>query len=286
MNPAVPLPLRVARRYHEAWNRHDPDAVRALFIDAGEIVDPSVSKTVRGDAIATYCRLVLRRYPDLVFELEGDPIVTGVTVAAQWIARATDPRRGGARVIGEGAEFLRLSGDKLRAARIYLAGALSETHGAAPVARGRPGASRKYRRSRLSEGEARLAAERIRSLLEERHLYRDPDLGLAELSAAVGASTNHVSQVINTHFGASFSQLLARHRVEEAKRLLSDPVRSRGSALTAGLEAGFATKSTFYAAFKQHTQMTPEAWARNKCDGALAAGSEPVGPDDRSEERS
>jgi AraC-like DNA-binding protein len=281
----MPLPLRVARRYHEAWNRHDPGAVRALFIDAGEIVDPRVRRTVRGDAIVAYCRGILKHYPDLVFDLEGAPVVTGVTVATQWIARATDPRRGGARVTGRGAEFLWIEGDKLRAARVYLDGTLSEAQEPAPR-RGSAAASRKYRRSRLSEEEARLAAERIRSLLSEHHLYRDPDLGLAELSAAVGASTNHVSQVINTLFGASFNQLVSRHRVEEAKRLLSDPERPKRSVLEAGLEAGFAAKSTFYTAFKQHTQMTPEAWARKRHDGAPGTESDPIGSDDRSEERS
>ena len=249
---------RVAEQYHEAWNRHDPDAIRALFTEEGEILDPSVGAAVRGDSIAAYCRSIFARYPDLVFALVGEPAVSGATIAAQWLARATDRQRGGAAVVGEGAEFLRIQGQQLSAARIYLGAALTERRN--PAAGGADEKEPKYRRSGLSADEARLAARRIQVLLEEQHLYRDPDLRLVELAAAVGASTNHISQVINTHFGGSFQKLLARYRVQEAQRLLTAAARAPTSVLAAGLQAGFATKSTFYAAFKQQTRMTPQAW--------------------------
>lgn len=250
---------RIAEQYHHAWSRHDPDAIRALFAKDGEILDPSVGAVVSGDGIAAYCRSLFARYPDLAFELLGESVVSGSTIAFQWLARATDRQRAGAAVTGEGAEFLRIEGTQLRAARIYLAAALTDAPIHAEGSR-KPLAESKYRRSGLSADEALLAARRIQSLLEEQHLYRDPDLRLAELAAAVGASTNHISQVINTHFGSSFNQLLARYRVQEAKRLLAETARSPVSVLTAGLQAGFSTKSTFYAAFKQHTRMTPQSW--------------------------
>lgn len=255
---------RIAGQYHRAWNRHEPDAIRALFVENGEILDPSVGAAVRGDGIGAYCRSLFARYPDLRFELLGESVMSGVTIAFQWRVRATDRQRQGAVVCGEGAEFLRAEGERLVAARIYLAAALLEPPG--PAAQGgrtdgeAPGEEPKYRRSGLSAGEAALAARRIQALLEEQHLYRDPELRLAELAAAVGASTNHISQVINTHFGTSFQKLLSRYRVTEAQRLLSQDGSGPGSVLAAGLQAGFATKSTFYAAFKEHTRMTPQSW--------------------------
>lgn len=251
--------LSITAQYHWAWNHRDPDAIRALFLDEGELLDPGVGAAVRGDDIAVYCRGIFARYPDLRFELVGEPVVSGTTIAFQWLARATDRQRGGAAVLGEGAEFLRIEENRLRAARIYLAAGLAEPTRPA-IANGATKPESKYRRSGLSAGEARLAARRIRSLLEEHHLYRDPDLRLTELAAAAGASTNHISQVINSHFGSSFKALLSLYRVQEVQRLLIATAEGPSSVLAAGLQAGFATKSTLYAAFKQHAGMTPQAW--------------------------
>jgi uncharacterized protein (TIGR02246 family) len=242
--------LHVARRYYRAWNRHDPEAVRALFTDDGEILDTHRGRIARGDEIAAYCRQVFERTPDVEYELIGEEAIGDGTIAIQWRSRAT---RRGAEVIAEGAEFLRFAGDRLRAVRVYVAAARPRRE--------------KYRRSGLSRGEAELVVRRLRTLLEERHIHRDPELRLPHLAAAVGASTNHVSQALNTHFGASLAQVLARYRVQDAMRFLGDPTIG---VLDAGLRAGFASKSSFYAAFKRRTRTTPVEWARARSQHAGA----------------
>jgi AraC-like DNA-binding protein len=238
--------LRVARRYYRAWNLHDPLAIRAVFTADGELLDTHLGRTARGDQITAYCRAVFARHPDVTYELIGQEAIDGDVIAIQWRARW-------GRRTQEGAEFLRVAGDRLRSVRVYLAEAAR-----------RP----KYQRSGLSRSEAALVVQRLRALLDERHIYRDPELRLPHLAAAVGASTNHVSQALNSHFGASFAQVLARYRVEDAMRLLRDPAIG---VLDAGLRAGFASKSSFYAAFKQRTRTTPTAWsARARPDDARA----------------
>jgi AraC-like DNA-binding protein len=249
--------LRVAARYRAAWQSRDPRAVRAQFTADGEIVDPAAGAPVRGDAITTYCRELLARYPDLVFELTGPLLLTPAAIAVQWLARTTDAHRGASHVVGEGAEFLSLKGDKVRTARVYLNAPLDP-----PSPRARGAGERKYQRSGLSAAEARQLAERVRTVLEGQYLYRDPQLGLGQLAAAVNAPSGHVSQAINLCFNTSFRQLLARYRVEEAKRLLSASPHHLRSTLAVGLQAGFATKSAFYEAFRRYTQAPPQAWAR------------------------
>jgi AraC-like DNA-binding protein len=82
-------------------------------------------------------------------------------------------------------------------------------------------------------------------------------LRLTDLAALVGLHAHELSQVINQSFAQSYNDFVNRYRVEEAKRLLSDPAREADSLLTLAFEAGFNNKTSFNEAFKKHAGMTP-----------------------------
>ena len=91
-------------------------------------------------------------------------------------------------------------------------------------------------------------------------LFRDEALTLTTLAEAVGLSAHQLSEVINTRFGVGFSRFVRERRIEDAKRLLRE--EPRASALSVGLNCGFGSQSTFYAAFKEVTGQSPAAYRK------------------------
>ncbi|WP_397546448.1 helix-turn-helix domain-containing protein [Rhodothermus marinus] len=98
--------------------------------------------------------------------------------------------------------------------------------------------------------------------METEKLYRQPDLTLQALAERLGISPHNLSEVLNTAFGQSFYDFVNGYRVREVQALLADPERAHLTILALAMEAGFSSKSTFNAAFKKHTGLTPSAYRR------------------------
>ncbi len=113
----------------------------------------------------------------------------------------------------------------------------------------------KYARSALTSDHAAKLAVRLEAAMRKDTLYLDPNLSLQKLSQHVGALPNQVSQTLNQEIGASFFDYVARWRIEASKPLITS---GDASVLTAALEVGFNSRSTFYKAFKRETGMTPK----------------------------
>lgn len=126
-----------------------------------------------------------------------------------------------------------------------------------------------YSQSSLGKVDVNAAAERLRRVLEVEHLYRDEDLGLAKLAQRVELSPHQLSELLNARFGVSFSQYLRRHRVAAACKMLID--EPRASVLSVGLSVGFASQSTFYAAFKEETREAPGEYRRRRLETSTGA---------------
>ena len=91
--------------------------------------------------------------------------------------------------------------------------------------------------------------------------YLNPDLSLGSLAGHLGVSAAVLSATINTCYGKNFRNLINDYRVEEAKRKLGDPALSHLSVLGIALESGFSSEASFYRIFKQHTSLSPAAYA-------------------------
>ncbi|MDF0707402.1 MAG: helix-turn-helix domain-containing protein [Bacteroidota bacterium] len=113
----------------------------------------------------------------------------------------------------------------------------------------------KYRKSGLTEDEARSIRGKIRKAFEEDKIYRNNTLGLDDLSDHIEDNRYKVSQVINTYFSKNFYSFLNEYRIEEAKYLLvSDPSLSVKAIM---YEVGYNSKNSFYSAFKKITGCSP-----------------------------
>lgn len=96
---------------------------------------------------------------------------------------------------------------------------------------------------------------KLRQLLEVDKLFTQETLSLSSMAEEMEINSHQLSELINTRFGKSFSQLVREYRITEAKRMLIDEPKS--SVLSIGLSTGFTSQSNFYTAFREITGMAP-----------------------------
>lgn len=105
---------------------------------------------------------------------------------------------------------------------------------------------------------------KIGTILREEQLFKNPNLTIQDLAAAVGSNRTYVSACINRRTNFSFSQLVAQYRVENAKSILSDPqyCTDHDAVSSAIALSGFTSDQTFYRIFKELTGQTPLQYRR------------------------
>jgi AraC-like DNA-binding protein len=126
--------------------------------------------------------------------------------------------------------------------------------------------ARKYERSALTPERSDAFLKRLIDVMESEKPYTDGELTLPRLAARLSVSTHHLSQVINERLERSFNDFVNSYRVEEAKRRLADPSAGHYSLIAIAEDVGFNSKSSFNAAFKKQTGMTPSEF-RKQTDG-------------------
>ena len=94
----------------------------------------------------------------------------------------------------------------------------------------------------------------------EQKLYLNPNLTLENVAQACNISSGYLSQLISEYSEQSFNGLINSFRIDEAKEMLRNPDFNKYTAAAIGLEAGFNSKSTFFAAFKKHTGTSPNSY--------------------------
>lgn len=99
-------------------------------------------------------------------------------------------------------------------------------------------------------------------LMTEDKVYRDENLSLTTLAELLGVSGHQLSELINTRHSTGFSRFIREHRIREARQLLEND--STSTVLAIGLATGFQSQSTFYAAFKDVTGMSPGEYRRQR----------------------
>lgn len=120
----------------------------------------------------------------------------------------------------------------------------------------------RYERSGLSPREADELKAQLVALMERDRPYRQAELTLGDLAERLDTSPHRLSEVLNAQLGVSFYDFVNGYRVREVQERLAGADGARYTYLTLALEAGFASKSTFNAAFKKLTGMTPSDYRR------------------------
>ena len=145
-----------------------------------------------------------------------------------------------------------LSIAELSVRRIFSA---SADRGAAQEAS--PETSPRYAKSALDSASAQQLLSAIDCGMREHGWYREVGLSLAELAKRLDTRPHLVSQALNQVRKTTLADYLAMWRVAEARRRLVDPAFDRLTIDALAEEAGFASRSAFYKAFKTREGMTP-----------------------------
>ena len=80
----------VVQEYFDAWNRHDPEAIVATFVQGGTYTDPNAPEGLSGRAIAEYASGLFAAFPDLSFDLVSHSSTDDGAVAARSVMRGTN----------------------------------------------------------------------------------------------------------------------------------------------------------------------------------------------------
>lgn len=112
-----------------------------------------------------------------------------------------------------------------------------------------------YSASTLKAIDVEAGLAKLEELMRSTRLYQNENLNLAMVAEAMELSSHQLSELINVHFGVSFSRYIREQRIAAAKiQLVSE---SGASILAISLETGFKSQSNFYAAFKECTGKSP-----------------------------
>lgn len=123
-------------------------------------------------------------------------------------------------------------------------------------------AGHKYSTSNLDAGKLGELIARIAAVMDETLAYADADFSLERLAELVGSNSKYVSQV-NEHYGKNFSSFVTDYRIRLAcRRLADDEAYGAYTIEGVGRSVGYRSKTTFTAAFRRVTGLTPSAWLK------------------------
>jgi AraC-like DNA-binding protein len=118
----------------------------------------------------------------------------------------------------------------------------------------------KYAGNKIDENEAKHLLKTIEAILNEKELFKNPDLTLPQLAKETNVRTHLLSQLLNDNLNKSFSQFINEYRIREAKKLLKSDINLKTEIIAE--MCGYNSNSTFYAAFKKVTNTTPAKFIR------------------------
>ncbi len=118
----------------------------------------------------------------------------------------------------------------------------------------------KYALKKIDDKDANRLIEQLELLMTEKEFYKNTDVKLNDLSLEIGISSHRLSQLLNDNLGKSFSLFINEYRVAEAKRLIE--IDNQYTIEAIGFDAGFSSKSSFYAIFKKHIGKTPAEYKK------------------------
>lgn len=132
---------------------------------------------------------------------------------------------------------------------------------------------RKKREDELPEGEhlqeieqrLSLVSElmaRIQQLMEEKELFKNPDLKVEDIAEELGTNAAYVRQCITGAYGGSFKNFVNEYRVRYVQQSLKKNPEAKITALA--LDAGFSSTATFYRNFTAVTGLSPAAWLKQQ----------------------
>ncbi|MFV0585674.1 two-component regulator propeller domain-containing protein [Bacteroides reticulotermitis] len=121
----------------------------------------------------------------------------------------------------------------------------------------------KYRKSNMSKEECRKLAAQLDALMQEKRLYINPDLKIADLATMLNISPYTLSYVFNQFLDKSYYDYLNDYRIAEFKRLINEDEYAKYTLTALAELCGFSSRTSFFRYFKKETGITPNEYIRS-----------------------
>lgn len=92
--------------------------------------------------------------------------------------------------------------------------------------------------------------------------FLKPDLNLKSMACLLNSNPTYVSQLINQHYGESFTEFINNLRIKEACKIIDEELNNAVIIDELYSRVGFRGKSTFYNAFKKYTGVSPAMYIK------------------------
>ncbi|MEM8893832.1 MAG: ABC transporter permease [Bacteroidota bacterium] len=122
----------------------------------------------------------------------------------------------------------------------------------------------KYEKSSVDPSDKYRIGLSIDEVFRNKAFYLSYDASLAKLAKEVHSSIHQVSQVINESKGMSFNELIAYHRIREARKMFRQSSFNHLTIEGVASEVGYASKAAFNKAFKKYTGVSPSVFRDQK----------------------
>jgi AraC-like DNA-binding protein len=104
-------------------------------------------------------------------------------------------------------------------------------------------------------------ADKIKLFMDTDRPFLDAEFNRGKLADKFRISEQHLSFIINNHFGMTFTDMVNMARLEQAKQQLKE---SEESVINVAHSSGFNSIASFNRVFKNNTGMNPTEYRRNK----------------------
>ncbi|MEP7319671.1 MAG: helix-turn-helix domain-containing protein [Panacibacter sp.] len=104
--------------------------------------------------------------------------------------------------------------------------------------------------------------ELLIELMQNRKPWLEPELTVDTLAQQISMRPKELSRLINENLHQNFFDFINRYRIDEAKRLLTNPADKKITVLEVLYEVGFNSKSSFNTLFKKYTGITPSEFKK------------------------
>ena len=104
--------------------------------------------------------------------------------------------------------------------------------------------------------------DKLKMLMEEKQLFRNKDLRIADVAAALGTNTTYLSACLNGELNTTFPAFVTSYRIRYAQDMMRQNPTMRLSQVAE--ESGFTNEKTFLRTFKSFCGLTPSEWKIKK----------------------
>lgn len=114
----------------------------------------------------------------------------------------------------------------------------------------------------LDEALIKVYSDKIEAHLLTHQSFRTQGLSINQLADELSIPVHHLSYVLNHHYRLRFNDFINQYRVEYVRQLFKEEGSQSMKLETLAAEAGFSSRSNFFAVFKKITGLTPADYIR------------------------